>query len=287
MEQKGKEQWYNKLFRIINSAVCFSLAYIILTLADWLAMGLVGKLFFKFDVFVHYYGLRFILAGQYWTKLRVTLVYGTGPFFFLVAGLFCLYIYDKLKQYPSQLNLFLYWGFVIGSSLFAAQGAVAALGAGEYNSPYYQGFSVVLAWWKVPIFVSYILLVPFAALMVYFAVNYGRPFLVFSFSYTKVNKLSRRRQYFLETAIMPFVIGALITTLVTFPLNIFVHAVYLFCIGLALLISWLALFYIEIPKDDVLKYKSLQQLNFTFLFFLSILIGFVMLTWKGIYLSFS
>ena len=287
MIEKGKEQWYNKLFRMLNSAVCFSLAYIVLTYVDWFVMGLVGKLLFKFDVFVHYYGLRFILAGQYWSKLKVTLVYGSGPMFFLIAGLVCLYIYDKLKEYPTQLNLFLYWCFVIGTSLFASQAAIAALGAGEYNSPYYQGFSVVLAWWKAPNIVSYILVVPFALLLIYFAVNYTRPFLHFSFSYARVNKLSRRRRYFLETAMVPFVIGALITTIVTFPLNIFVHAVYLFTIGIALIVSWLAMFYIEIPKDDVLKYKSLQQLNFTFVFFLALAIGFVMLTWKGIYLSFD
>lgn len=286
MEQRNREQWYSKLFRILNSGVCFSLAYIIFTYLSWFMMGIVGKVF-KFDSFIYYFGIKFILNNNTWTRLKVLLVYSTAPFTFLIAGLLCLYLFDKLKNIKTLLNVFFLWGFVIGSSVFAAQGIVAALGVGEYISPYYQNFGVVYSWLRVPKVIVYGLTVPFMILLVYFAVNYAKLFLVFAYSYTKVNKLSRRRKYFVEVAIAPFFVGALITSVVTFPMNIFVHGVYMLVIGLALVISWVALFYIEIMKDAVVKYKTLQTLNIVFLLFLIIVITMVVVTWKGLYLSVS
>lgn len=286
MEQRNREQWYSKLFRIFNSGVCFSLAYIIFTHLSWFAMGMVGKIF-KFDSFIYYYGIKFILNNHSWTRLKVTLVYSTAPVFFLVAGLLCLYFFDKLKNIKSLLNVFFLWGFVIGSAVFASQGIISSLGASEYNSPYYQNFAVVFAWLHIPVAIVYAFTVPFLILMVYFSVNYARLFLIFAYSYTKVNKLSRRRKYFVEIAIMPFFLGALITSVVTFPMNIFIHGIYLLMIGLALLVSWIALFYIEVMKDTVIKYKTLQSPNIVFLFLLIAVITFVIVTWKGLYLSVS
>jgi hypothetical protein len=247
-------------------------------------MGLVGKLF-KFDAFVYYYGIKFILNNNIWNRLKITLIYTSGPLAVLVIGLLCLYFFDRLKQIKSLLNVFLVWGFIIGTSMFTAQGLIASLGADEYNSPYYQSFAVVFAWWRFPTPLVYALNVPFAILLLYFAVNYTKPFLQFAYSYTKVNKMSRRRRYFLETAILPFFIGAIITTAVTFPMNIFVHAVYLLFIFISLVVGWVALFYLEIMKDDVIKYKSLQTLSLVAIFFLILAWAFVFVTFRGIYLS--
>lgn len=286
LELKGKEQWYSKLFRMINSGVCFSIAYIILTYLHWVVMALVGNVF-KFDAFVYYFGIKFILVNEIWTRFKVTFIYSSAPLFLLVAGLFGLYFYSRLKKFPTLLNVLFLWFFVIGSGMFCAQGVISCLGAGEYNSPYYQGFTVVYAWWRIPEAGVYLLSIPFSVLLIYFSANYGRLFLIFAYSYTKVNKLNRRRKYFIEVAMVPYLIGCLITSVVTFPMNIFVHAVYLLTIGIALVLAWLTLFYIEIMKDDVVKYKSLQSLSFGYIILLGTIIGFVMLTWRGIYLSFS
>ena len=286
LELRGKEQWYSKLFRIANSAVCFSIAYILLTYLHWLIMALVGNVF-KFDAFVYYFGVKFLLVGEVWTRFKVTFIYASGPAFFLVAGLFGLYFYSRMKKFPTILNVVFLWLFVIGSAAFCAQGAIACLGAGQYNSPYYQGFTVVYAWWRVPEVIVYFLIIPFAITLMYFSVNYGRLFLIFAYSYTKVNKLDRRRRYFLEVAIIPYILGCIITTAVTFPMNIFVHAIYLLTIGLGLGLAWLALFYVELPKDEVVKYKSLQNFSFGYAIVLGVIIGYVVLTWKGIYISLS
>ncbi|HLP22229.1 MAG TPA: hypothetical protein VK174_18065 [Chitinophagales bacterium] len=284
LDTKGKEQWYDKLIRIFNSTVCFCLAYAVITFGGFFTMAMVGK-FFKFDANIYYFGIRFMLNGHKWSRLKVTMIYSSYPLFALLFGLAMLYVFDRIKKKPAILNVFLVWCFVIGTSIFAAQGLIASFGANEFNSPFYQNFAVVHAWWFLPPPFVYATNIVFAALLLYFSINYPKLFLSFSYSFSKVNKSSRRRQYFVETAIVPFVIGAIATTALTFPMNIFVHAVYILVIALALLLSWIALFYLEILKDDVLKYKVLQSPGFVMAFVLVLMVIFIKVYWRGIFIS--
>src|SRR5258708_6141624 len=142
LDAKGKEQWHDKLARILNSTICFSLAYSIITYGGYFTMALVGK-FFKFDANIYYFGIRFLLNGNKWSKFKVSMIYGTFPVFALLFGLAALYFFDRIKRKPSLLNVFLIWCFVIGTSIFTAQGLIASLGANEFNSPFYQNFAVV------------------------------------------------------------------------------------------------------------------------------------------------
>ena len=128
----NREPWYSRLSRVINSAVCFSLAYVLITYAFWYVMGQAGKLL-RFDSFVYYYGVKYLLNGQAWTKLKVTFIYSSGPLFCLALGLFCLYLFQMLKHIKLMFNLFLVWAFVIGTAMFSAQGIIADLGVHEYT----------------------------------------------------------------------------------------------------------------------------------------------------------
>jgi hypothetical protein len=283
-EPKGPETWGSKLSRIVNSTVCFSLAYITFTYLFWLVTALSGKLY-GFHAFVYYYGVKFMLFNNIWTRLKITVIYTSGPFMLLVLGLLCIYLYDKLKNVKTVLNLFFVWGFVTGTCMFTAQGIIAALGTDEFHyNPFYQNLSVVFAWCRVPNFMIYLLTIPFLILLTFFAVNYVRPFLRFAYSFAKVNKESRKKKYFIETVAVPFVLGCLITTAATYPNNLIIHALYLMVIGFALLISWAALHYIEIQRDDLLKYKSLQSPSVIFIFLLVCAFMFIYIAGRGIYL---
>src|SRR5215204_6275869 len=94
LDTKGKEQWYDKLARIVNSTVCFVLAYTLITFGGFFSMAIVGK-FFKFDSNIYYFGIRFLLNGQRWSKFKVTVIYSTYALFALLFGLAMLYFYDK------------------------------------------------------------------------------------------------------------------------------------------------------------------------------------------------
>lgn len=281
---KRRELWHQRLSRVINSAICFSLAYILLTYLSWLIMGYTGTLF-KYSSFVYYYGIKFILNDHKWTKSSVTLIYSSGFLFCLVVGVLGFFLFERLKHIKTMFNIFLLWCFIIGTSIFTAQGIIACLGTSEYLSPFYQNLAVVYAWWHVPAPVVYLLEIPIFVLFLFCSVNYAKPFLPTSFSFSKVNSESRRKKYFFEVAVLPFLLGAIITTAITFPMNIFVHALYLFVIAVGLLIAWLSLVYIRVPKDDMLRYTTLQTLNPVFLFLLLFMIILVFMGWRGINIS--
>lgn len=284
-DHRGREVWHQKLFRIINSAICFSLAYIVLTQLFWFSMGLMGK-FFEFDAFVYYYGIKFMLHQHYWNRLNVALIFSAGSILCLVLGLLGLGFFDRVKTTRNLVNVFFLWLFVAGCSMFCAQMVIASLGYGQYNSPLYQNFAIVFAWLRIPAALVYILNLPFAILLAYFAVNSCKPFLSLASSYTKVNKLSRRRRFYLETLVVPFIIGAFITTALTFPFNIFAHTIYMGVIAVFLFMGWYALAYVEVMRDDVLKFKGLQALNPVIILVLAAAIAAVVITWEGIYLAY-
>jgi hypothetical protein len=281
MDIAGKENATSKLKRIINSAACFVAAYVVITHGHFLMTAVVAKIF-KYHSIVYYYGIRWMTNGERWTKASVTVVFLAGPLSALLFGLLCLYMYDKIRSIKSIINLFFIWAFVIGTSLFCSQNIIASLGMNEYNSPYYQNFAVLYAWWRIPLPLAYLANIPFAMLLLYFGVNYSKLFLLFAYSYTKVNKLSRKRKYFFETAIIPFLIGAVVTTIVTFPMNIFVHGIYLLVIAVALVVSFLSISFLDIMRDEVLRYKNLQEVSIGILVFTALLNALVFVTWRGV-----
>jgi hypothetical protein len=290
LEQHGHEKWYSKLFRVVNSALCFAAAYLAINYLHQVILALTARIF-KFDAFVYYHGVKFLLNGHRWDKQNVCIIFASAPFFVLLYGLFNLYLFSKLKRIKILLNLFFVWSFVISTSMFVSQSIIASLGYDQYLSPFYMDSSPIFAWLRFPGPLIYALNIPALIILLYFAVNTIKPFLTFAYSYTKVNKLGRRRKFFVETAIIPFIIGAVITAGVGFPLsgtfnsnNIFIHGVYLLVIALVLFVVWYALQYIEIMKDDVLKYTALQSANvFSVFSFIAIAI-FIKLTWHGLYL---
>jgi hypothetical protein len=294
LDRKHSEDWQNRLARTVNSAACFSIAYVLLTYLYWFVTGLVGRLF-SFDSFIYYYGIKFILNNHSWTRLKIIFIYSAGPFFMLYLALLCLFLYSRLKSIKTLLNVFFLWVFIVGISIFLAQFVIAALGIYEYNSLYYQGLAVTFAWLKLPTFLVYLMNVSMFVFMVYFGINSGKRFLVFSFSYSKVNSLVRRRKYFFETAMVPFILGALITIMAVFPKDpsakgVLVllgstHIIYITIIGLILGIGWLALAYIEISKPELVRYKSFQLPNIFFIIFMFLSWALVYVTFRGVYLG--
>lgn len=281
---KSSEHWSSKLFRVINSTICFCLAYIAITHLYYFTLAAIGR-FFGFDCFVYYYGVKFMLNQHHWNRLNIGLIFSGGAMFYLLFGLLGIYLFDKTKKLKSIVNLFFVWMFVVGACMFCTQAVIAAIGLGEYNSPFYQGLAVVYAWVHIPSFVVYAMIIPFAVLYVYFIVNFAVPFLRMAYSYTRVNKLSRRRKFFAETAIVPFILGSVVVTYLTFPMNLFVHLTQMTAIFLALCGTWLAMTYVEVMKDDVLRYKNIQKFYPVIIVVLALVILWVKVTFRGVFVA--
>jgi hypothetical protein len=71
----------------------------------------------------------------------------------------------------------------------------------------------------------------------------------------------------------------------TFPLNMWINIVYVFFIGISLLLGFFALPFFEVKTDEILRYKTLQNANVGIFVVLMLLLGLLTLTWRGIYLG--
>ena len=294
MDRKHSEEWQSRVSRTVNSTVCFSLAYVILTYLLWFVPGLTG-LAYKFDSFVYYYGIKFILNGHGWTKLTAASLYASGSVCILALALTAIFLFSRLKEIRSIANLFFLWVFIVGISIFISQVIMAGIGMYHYNSIYYQGLAVSFAWLRIPASVVYTMDVLVIMLLVYIGVNSARPFLIFSFSFSKVNNLERRRRYFFETALVPYILGSLVTIVAIFPKelsakNVWLllastHAIYIAVMGMILGTGWLSLSYVEISKQHLARYKTLQEPNVVTFIIMVIAWAFIYITFMGIYLA--
>ena len=284
MHKRNSEKWQSKLSRMLNSSVSFSIAYLVMMTGFHLTMALMGKVF-GFYSSTYYYGAKFTVNHNYWTKLSVFFVYTSGTLFVTLFGVICGVLFFKLKERNYVFNLIFLWGMVISSSVIAAQGLIINLGAEQYISPFYQNLTVVLAWLHIPLVFYYAI----AGVLFFFgafcAVYVCKPFLTLSYSYSKVNKLQRKQKYFFETAIVPYVVASIGLLSFTFPLNMWINIMYVFFIGISLLLGFFALPFFEVKTDEILRYKTLQEASIVIFIVLMVLLGLLTLTWRGIYLG--
>lgn len=231
------------------------------------------------------------MTGHKWDRQVVLLTYGTAPLVILVIGLLSIFVFSYTKSFKTIVNLFLLWLFVVAVGMFLSQGIVSSLGVSRPESgfPFYIDWAAVFAWLNIPPFMVYALNVPFIVLILYFGANTARPFLLFAYSYTKLNKLERRRRYFVEIAIVPFIIGGFITLLVGYPFtttyfaeDFIVHGVYLLTIGAMLGTAYVALPYINVTREQILKYVNLQAANIFAFFGLILIVIAIKVAWNGI-----
>lgn len=287
---KRGEVWHSKLLRVLNSTFCFTFIYVLINYLQWFVMAFTSKIF-EFDTIVYTYGVKYLLNGLAWNRLNISIIFGSGVFYFVLFGLLGIYLFSLLKQVKSVLNLLFIWAFVTGTSLFCTQALVGALGNSEYNSPYYQNLSIVYSWWRIPDVIAYFFVIPAAILFIYFSVNQAKPFLLLAYSYTKVNKLERRRKYFFETAIVPVILGCMLVLVYKYATHtiydLYIQLLYMATIFLGLIFSYIALPKIDVQKDEVIKYKSLQSFTPVPAILLVLLWAVIYLTRYGVYLSFN
>ena len=285
-----KEKFRSKFGRVANSAMCFVIAYMFIMFFFYIVTALMGKIF-GFEAHVYYYGVRFELGRHTWNRVNVFFIWGFGTFFTAVLGGLFSYLFSKYKERMILVNVFLLWGAVICFSMVSAQGFLPCLQPGEYVSPFYQNLSVVFAWMFVPVPILYILGLLFAVFLAFFSIYSSKPFLSLSYSFSKVNKKSRKQKYFFETVMLPYIVASAI--ILTFTYNtyqlmnfIFLNVIYLGTVGLSVIVMFFVININDMKVDEVLRYKILQKTN-TVLFVVFIMtLSFFAITYRGFYLPF-
>jgi hypothetical protein len=273
--------------------MAFVIAYMIIIFLFSVVTALVGKLF-GFDSNISFLGVKFDLGRHKWDRLNVFVIWSFGTIFTAMVGGFFSYLFSQFRSTVNLANLVFLWGSVIAFSIFAAQGVLPCLEPGEYLACY-TNLSVVYAWLSVPLTVAYILSGIFILFLAFFSIYTSKPFLSFSYSFSKVSKTGRKRKYYFETVIVPYLLACLV-------LLAFIHftykdhqgvanfravnIVYMACIGISLAVSFLVININDMKSEEVLRYKGLQSINpILFILFVLLLIFFTT-TNRGFYLPF-
>jgi MFS family permease len=285
-----KEKLSSKAGRVLNSAMAFVIAYMLIIFSFYVVTALMGKIF-GFDATVYYYGVKFELGKHKWNRFNVFFIWGFGTLFVFVLGGLFSYLFYRFKEKLFLVNLIFLWGSVISFSFVAAQGILPCLQPGEWVSPFYQNLAVVFAWFFVPVAILYVLGFLFMAFLVFFSIYTSKPFLSLSYSFSKVNKKARKRKYYFETVFLPFFIASI--AILTFTYNtyqlmnfIFLNVIYLGTIFLSLIVSFFVININDMKMDEVLRYKNLQKLNTVLFLFLAFLLLFFTVTSRGFHLPF-
>ena len=269
--------------------MAFIIAYLLIMFLFSVTTGLIGKLF-GFDPNISISGVKFDLGSHKWDRLSVFVVYSFGTFFTVGLGMFFYYAFSQFKSKINLANLVFLWGAVIAFSIVAAQGLLPCLEPDEQRACY-TNLTVVFAWLSFPIFIVYLLCFFFFAFLVFFSIYTSKPFLSLSYSFSKVSKTDRKRKFYFESVIIPYVISCtliLIYIHYTYPVENFrvLNLIYMVCIGVSLAVSFLVININDMRSEEVLRYKNLQTVNpVLFILFILILIFFTT-TNKGFYLPF-
>ncbi len=285
-----KEKISSKIARVLNSGMAFMIAYLTIMFFFYLATALMGKVF-GMDAQVYYYGVKFMLGRHRWTTSNVWWIWSASTFTTLFLGILCAYLYSYFKSKVLLVNLVTLWGAVISFSIVAAQAVLPCLASSDDPSAFYTNLSIAFAYLGLPGPVLYLICILFLVFLALFSAGFSKAFLTFSYSFSKVNKKARKRKYYFETVIVPFILGgALLLEFFnenySYPNFVFQNVVYLAVIGFSLIVSLIVISISDMKQEEVLRYKNLQQINAVMFVILAALIIFLTVSWQGFYLPF-
>ncbi len=271
--------------------MAFVIAYLSIIVLFYLVTALVGRVF-GFDPQIYVYGIKFIVGRHRWTTGNAIVIWSSGTIFSILLGKLCSVLYRMLSERLILFNLVALWGTIICYSLAAAQVLLPILTGGyDETSPFYTNLAIAFNFAGVPVWALYAIGLAAILLLAASTSRTARIFLAFSYSFSKVNRRSRRRKYFVETALLPFAIGSIIVLLFfhetyqfyNFDLqNLLYMGVILLVLLLSLLLSGMS----EINQDDVLRYKNLQQINAALFVVMMVMLIFMVVLNQGFYLPF-
>lgn len=274
-----QEQWHSKLFRVLNSAACSILAYLTVLFVSGLAKAL----------FTAAYGIKFNLqffdsypivstSGVFYLENTAS-IYSSGIVAVFFTGLLSFLLFNLLKKFDATFVIYFMWLATWSVIIFCSQALLVLLGMYDLNSVYYNNLVVVFTQINLPQSLAYILFPLSVILLTIVSIYSSKCFLRLAYSFRKVNKLKRRRKFFSEIVILPFLISSLFVTTMIFPEKfVYINLVYIGYGAWGILSSWILLFYIYLDKEKLNRNTSLQKFNlFVVLMFI---LAMTIIYWK-------
>ena len=209
----------DKYNRVLQSTVLYVIAYFIVTYSSVSVSGLVAKLM-GFTPVIKYFGLyKMPVSPSMWTRWSILFVYGSGPLFALILSILCYRINYITREFNTLWKALCLWISVHGVCLFFAYFITSSFGTGNPYSPFYYAFAVIASW----MYIDPVLMVPFTIIgivgIIMFGLNVVVPFLSLCFSRQLAINYSGRRGFLVQVAVIPWLLGSIITIVVSLPPN--------------------------------------------------------------------
>ena len=146
-----KDSRLNKFRRIIMSGFMLLTAYL---LANMLHQLIVGALCMLLGYDTHI-GFHYVTAAPYeyrfWNGSRVLFIYFTPPFICLGLSYVIQFTILQKAETINRLRLFFFWVQMSLINVFLTQLLIIPLGTSpRYATGFYQTFSIVATWFKIP-----------------------------------------------------------------------------------------------------------------------------------------
>lgn len=266
-----EEDWGAKLFRVVNSTNCFVAAYLLTVLLFQFTTGMSGAIT-GYNVWIYHHEVRMPFEFHLWSKWRVLFVYSSGTVSSLVLGIVASSVYHRIQSKDNIWSLFFFWLYINAIIMILAQVLICAIGTDSYGTPFYANLAVVMSWLQLPGEFAVFLSLPVLLFVILLGNHIMTPFLSFSFSNRLVINQRGRRQYFVQVACIPFLLGCAIISPLFFPKALLLHAINFGCLLLMLVSALVQLDSVDHIESN--KNTSIQNLSWIMLTVVVILIAF-------------
>jgi hypothetical protein len=220
ISSKIKDDPQAKVYRVVHSTLAFVITYILINYLMQYLGGIFAYLL-GYEPDVRYFGIyNMPVSPTLWTKWGVLFIYGIAPFLTFFAGLGLYKLNAIIREENTIFKVYALWGGIHGMLLFVSFCITSAFGTDAYQLPFYFGIAVVTTW----LHIDSVLVAPLALggviFLIVMGLNIVPTFLSLSFSRTLAINYRSRRQFFIEVAVIPWILGSIITMLLSMPPNL-------------------------------------------------------------------
>jgi len=215
----------------LNSLSLFLLSYFTIYFISQLST-MVTASFFDYSTIFYYWEIYFNITEEDWTPEAIKLVFASGPFFSLVTGIVCLFVYISLNETTYKVKTFFLWAFFHGMTFFF--GAIVIGTLFEKGIGYTIGWMYIMDTGKVIYSTVSLFILVATGLMIT-----GQSMFSANSYFTYLNQ-ENRRMYMYSNLFLPYLAGIIILSVLRQPKFMFYETFMVISTGLIVIPIMLA-----------------------------------------------
>lgn len=227
------------IVRMFYSALYFAITFIFLNYIGYAIQALCAW-YLGYTPYFSYEGVDPSLKDEAgWSTKRIIFVFLSGPLFAFVLSFISFYWYRGIDHKRSHLRQLYFWLSLNSFVYFYSFIITGLMAVGDFESFYFfRGFVAVFSWFEWKDAVVYGVLIAMAILFVFYARRYSKPILKTSYSTKLLKRTNGRAIVFLNSLVVPYLLGVIIIFIVTQSYDLVLFAVRICCYLIVFLIMF-------------------------------------------------